>query len=81
MVQPEYFWQFYLLERSHFSRRCTAGTTRRSQKSLYAGNRLIQKDIGALTLRGATPKRFMLRPYRRFHPLLSRASHRSSIHF
>src|SRR5437868_10045122 len=61
--------QFYLLERFHFSRRHTADTTRRSQKSLFAGNRLIQNISARLPCAAATPKRFMLRLYRRFRPL------------
>src|SRR6266498_170720 len=34
--------QFYLLELSHFSRRRTASITLRSQRSRFAGSRLIQ---------------------------------------
>src|SRR6266487_358369 len=73
--------QFYLLEPSHFSRRRTAGTTRRSQKFLYAGNHLIQNTSARSPCAGATPKRFMLQLYRRFRPLPRRTSHLSSIHF
>src|SRR5881628_1846832 len=66
--------QFYLLERSHFSRRRTASITRRSQKFQFAGSRLIQNILAPLPSVAATPKRFMLRPYRKFHPLQRRAS-------
>ena len=65
---------FYLRERSHFSRRRTASITRRSQKSLFAGNRLIQNISARLPCVAATPKRFMLRPCRRFHPLPRKAA-------
>ena len=61
--------QFYLLERSHFSRRRTASITRRNQRSRFAGSRLIQNISAPLPCVAATPKRFMLRPYRRFPPL------------
>ena len=66
--------QFYLLELSHFNRRRTASITRRSQRSRFAGSRLIQNISAPLPCVAATPKRFMLRPYRRFHPLPRRAS-------
>src|SRR5438034_11654972 len=66
--------QFYLLERSHFSRRRTAGTTRRSQRSRFAGSRLIQNISAPLPCVGVTPNRFTLRPYRRFHQLPRRTS-------
>ena len=61
--------QFYLLEPSHFSRRRTASITRRSQKSRFAGSRLIQNISAPLPCVAATPKRFMRRLYRRFRPL------------
>src|SRR6266516_2267575 len=64
--------QFYLREPSHFSRRRTASTTRRSQRSRFAGSRWIQSTSAPLPCVAATPKRFMLPPYRRFHPLLPR---------
>src|SRR6266566_9482637 len=73
--------QFYLLERSHFSRRRIAATTRRSQKFLYAGNHLIQNTSARSPCAAATPKPFMLQLYRRFRPLPRRTSHLSSIHF
>ena len=57
-----------------FSRRRTASITRRSQKSRFAGSRLIQNISARLPCVAATPKRFMLRPYRKFHPLPRRAS-------
>ena len=66
--------QFYLLQPSRFSRRRTASITRRSQKFRSAGSRLIQNISAPLPCVAATPKRFMLRPYRRFHPLQRRAS-------
>src|SRR5436190_23413957 len=66
--------QFYLLELSHFSRRRTASITRRSQKFRFAGSRLIQNISAPLPCVGVTPKPFMLRLYRRFHPLLRRTS-------
>ena len=66
--------QFYLLEPSPFSRRRTASITRRSQKFRFAGSRLIQNILAPLPCVAATPKRFMLRPYRKFHPLPRRAS-------
>src|SRR6266487_2229432 len=66
--------QFYLLEPSHFSRRRTASTTRRSQRSRFAGSRLIQNISAPLSCVGVTPKRFMLPPYQRFHPLPRRTS-------
>src|SRR5436309_6067791 len=65
--------QFYLLEPSHFSLRRIASITRRSQKSQFAGSRLIQNILAPLPCVAATLKRFMLRPYRRFHPLPRRA--------
>src|SRR4030095_12426264 len=65
--------QFYLLELSHFSRRRTASITLRSQRSLFAGNRLIPNILAPLPCVAVTPKRFTLRPYRRFHPLPRRA--------
>ena len=66
--------QFYLLEPSPFSRRRTASITRRSQRSRFAGSRLIQNISAPLPCVAATPKRFMLRLYRRFHPLPRRTS-------
>ena len=66
--------QFYLLDPSRFSQRRTASTTRRSQRSRFAGSRLIQNISAPLPCVAVTPKRFMLRPYRRFHPLPRRAS-------
>src|SRR6266480_2387749 len=60
---------FYLLEISPFSRRRTASITRRSQRSRFAGNRLVQNISAPLSCVAATPKRFMLRLYLRFHPL------------
>ena len=66
--------QFYLLEPSHFSRRPTASITRRSQKFPFAGNRLIPNISARSPCVAATPKRFMLRLYRRFRPLPRRAS-------
>ena len=71
--------QFYLLEPSHFSRRPTASITRRSQRSRFAGSRSIPNISGPSPCVAATPKRFMLRPYRRFHPLPRRTSGSSSI--
>ena len=73
--------QFYLLEPSLFSRRRTASITRRSRKFPFAGNRLIQNISAPLPCVAATPKRFMLRPYRRFHPLPRRASPGLSTHY
>src|SRR5437016_726015 len=64
--------QFYLLAPSHFSRRRTASITRRSQKSRFAGSHWIRSTSAPLPCAAATPKRFMLPPYRRFHPLLPR---------
>src|SRR6476469_8007032 len=66
--------QFYLLALSPFSRRRTASTTCRSQKSRFVGSRLIQNILAPLPCAAATPKRFLLRPYRRFHRLRRRAS-------
>src|SRR4029077_150286 len=65
---------FHLRETSHFSRRRTASTTRRSQKFLFVGSQLIQNMLGPLSCVAAIPRRFMLRPYRRFHPLPRRGS-------
>src|SRR5262249_20799694 len=61
--------QFYLPEPSPLSRQHTASTTRRNQKSRFAGSRSIQNISAPLLCVAATPKRFMRRPYRRFHPL------------
>src|SRR2546430_7796185 len=61
--------QFYLREPFHFSRRRTANITRRSQRSRFAGNRLIQNISAPLPCVAATLKHFMLRLYLRFHPL------------
>ena len=72
--------QFYLLEPSPFSRRRTASITRRSQRSRFAGSRLIQNISAPLPCVAATPKHFMLRLYRRFHPLPPEL-HRLSIRF
>src|SRR5439155_20439051 len=66
--------QFYLLEPSHFSRRRTVITTRRSQRSRFAGSRLIQNISAPLPFVGVTPKRFTVRPYRRFYPFPRRTS-------
>src|SRR5436305_3673998 len=66
--------QFYPLQPSHFSRRRTASITRRSQRSRFAGSHLIQNISALLPCVAATPKRFMLRLYRRFHPDFSFAS-------
>ena len=66
--------QFYLLDPSHFSRRRTASITRRSQKFPSVGSRLIPSILARLPCVAATPKRFMLRPYRRFRPLPRRGS-------
>src|SRR5438067_5508200 len=60
---------FYLLEFSHFSLRRTASITRRSQRSRFAGSRLIQNISVPLPCVAATQKHFMLRRYRRFRPL------------
>src|SRR5438874_8792309 len=60
---------FCLLELSHFSRRRTASITQRNQRSRFAGSRLIQNISAPLPCVGATPKRFIRRPYRRFRPL------------
>ena len=54
---------------------------RRSQRSRFAGSRLIQNISAPLPCVAATPKRFMLRRYRRFHPLPRRASLGFSIRF
>src|SRR4029077_19529447 len=64
---------FYLLEPFPFSRRRTASITRRSQRFLFAGSRLIQNILVPLPCVAATPKHFMLRPYLRFHLLPRRA--------
>src|SRR4030095_3997452 len=73
--------QFYLLERSPFSLQRTANITRRSQRYRFAGSRLIQ-NISAPSLCGAaTPKRFTLQLYRRFHQLPRRASQPFPIRF
>src|SRR5207248_3699304 len=61
--------QFYLREPFHFSRRRTASTTRRSQRSRFAGSRSIQNISAPSPCVAATLKHFMLRLYRRFHPL------------
>src|SRR6266480_3932940 len=61
--------QFYLLKLFLFNRRRTASITRRSQRSRFAGNRLIQNISASLSCVAATPKRFMLRLYLRFHLL------------
>src|SRR5438046_7467696 len=66
--------QFYLLKLSPLSRRRTASITRRSQRSRFAGSHLIQNISALLPCVAATPKRFMLRLYRRFHPLPPRIS-------
>src|SRR6516162_6381308 len=60
--------RFYLLDPFHFSRRRTASITRRNQRSRFAGSRLIQNTSAPLPCVAVTPKRFMLRPYQRYHP-------------
>ena len=49
---------FCLLELSHFSRRPTASIMRRSQRSRFAGSRLIPNISAALTLRGSYTEAF-----------------------
>src|SRR6516165_856359 len=65
---------FYLLESFHFGPRRTVSITRRSQRFRFAGNRLIQNISAPLPCVGVTPKRFMLRPYRKFHLLPRKTS-------
>ena len=50
--------QFYLLEPSPFSRRRTASITRRSQRSRFAGSRLIPNISARLLLRGSYTEAF-----------------------
>src|SRR6266480_377556 len=66
--------QFYPLKPFHFSRRRTANTTRRSQKFRFAGSRLVQSTSADLLCVGVTPKHFMLRLYRKYHPLPRKTS-------
>src|SRR5262249_40668133 len=73
--------QFCLLELSHCSRRCTPSITRRSQRSRFADNRLIQNISTLLPCAVVTPERLLLRTYRRFRPLPRRAREPLSIRF
>src|SRR6516225_6614413 len=59
--------RFYLLSPSSLNRRRTASITHRNRRSRFVGNRLIQNISAPLPCVAATPKHFMLRPYRRFH--------------
>src|SRR5437667_12033071 len=61
--------QFYLLAASPFSRRPTASTTRRSQRTRLVGSRLIQTMLALLSYAATRPKRFILRLHLRFLPL------------
>ncbi len=54
--------------------------TRRSQRSRFAGSRSIPNISAPLPCVAAIPKRFMLRLYRRFHPLPRRTLVGLSIH-
>src|SRR5262249_46191396 len=73
--------QFYLQNSSHFNPLRKASITRRSRRFPSAGNPSIQNTSAPLPCVAATRKRFMLRLYRRFHPLPRRASIRLSTQY
>src|SRR5262245_11623132 len=71
--------QFYRPDRFHFRPQRTRTTTCKNRKSPFVGSRLIQNILAPLPCAAATPKRFMLLPSRRFHPLPHKTSQSCTI--